>query len=443
MRFLKTSVIEVVLALLLIVAGAFEASASSSEPASPIEGRWDVSFRSPQVSLDTVWVIEPTADGTTSIGTVGDNSAGVSIRKVLVEQGVISLSGNSSAGPLEMTGAVLAGKVEGKFKAGPISGTFLATRRSDVRSSSLIDLFDEATETFAKTLVISAPLDASWQSKRAELRTGLQAPGATERDLVRAVRTLLGLTKLSHNGYYLPVSSRADPGRAPIDSVVTWRQLGNGLGYIRIDRFSADPSDRDRLDQAFADLANTSGLVIDLTGNPGGELGLAMRLGDHLLPAGTNAGLFATRKGVDQAGTSSMAGIPDAAFEPFAGYGAQDFQDALERYGAAKLVTGGRAAAYRGKVALLIDGASASSSEAVAAMLAETGRARLFGRPTAGKMLSSRSIAQKDGYVLRVAFADFRTPMGKNVEGVGVKPDRTVQGDSASVLDAAVEWLAD
>jgi C-terminal processing protease CtpA/Prc len=259
--------------------------------------------------------------------------------------------------------------------------------------------------------------------------------------MVRAVRTLVAAARLSHNNFYIP--GRSDSGTATISPVpaVTWQRMENGLGYISITSFVEDRAERDRLDVAFADLADAPGLVIDLRGNGGGNLSLAMRLGDHLFGAGTKAGYFATRTRLDAAGVISMDELPQSAYVPFEAYTIDAFQSALAETGAVSLVTGGRAPLYAGRVALLINGASASSSEAMAAVLKESGRARLFGTRSAGEMLSSKVFAIDDAYVMRLAFADFRTPRGAVVEEVGVTPDEVVGGDEAAVMAAATRWL--
>jgi C-terminal processing protease CtpA/Prc len=51
-------------------------------------------------------------------------------------------------------------------------------------------------------------------------------------------------------------------------------------------------------------------------------------------------------------------------------------------------------------------------------------------------MLSSRHLPVLDGYTLRIAYADFRTPGGLNVEGVGVTPDQTAGAGDAAVFAA-------
>ncbi|WP_296170837.1 S41 family peptidase [uncultured Brevundimonas sp.] len=427
------------------LAQAPRASSTAITPAGPlipqIMGRWDIAFRSPQANLDTVWIVEPSAQGSTSLGTVGNNPVGLAVTTAQLSGDMLTLTGNTTLGPLSITGRLDGDRIAGRFTTGSVAGDFVATRRPDVRSSALVDIFDQATATFERSLFTAAPFDDAWRARRDALRTELLASGTTERDMVRAVRTLVAAARMSHNNFYIPSSSEAQVEAARTVPAVTWRRLEGNLGYIRIESFVENPLERERVDAAFSELADTRGLVIDLRGNGGGNLGLAIRLGDHLFPANTASGLFATRKGLDAAGVASMDRLPASAYRSFDGYAVDEFQAVLAETGAVSLVTGGRAPAYTAPVALLIDGNSGSASEAMAAVMKETRRARRFGSTTAGAMLASRMFPMPDGYVLRLAFADFRTPGGAVAEEVGVVPDQQVRGNEEAVLQAATRWL--
>lgn len=419
--------------------------AAATVPTGPLipelMGRWDLAFRSPQASLDTVWVVEPSAQGSTSLGTVGNNPVGLAVTDARLSDGEIALSGTTTFGPLAIAGRLDGDEMTGTFTAGPVRGDFTARRRTDRRVSPLLQIFDHAVETFERSLFTPAPFDGAWQDRRTGLRNELSAPTATERDMVRAVRTLVSAARMSHNNFYIPSAAETQAEVTRTTPAVTWRRLDGDLAYIRIDSFVENPAERARVDAAFAELAGTRGLVLDLRGNGGGNLGLAMRLGDHLFPAPTPSGLFATRTGLDAAGVASMDRLPASAYRVFDGYAVDEFQAVLAEKGAVSLVTGGRAPTYDAPVALLIDGDSGSASEAMAAVLKETRRARLFGTTTAGAMLASRTFPVEDGYVVRVAFADFRTPGGAVAESVGVAPDQVVRGQPEAVLAAATRWL--
>ncbi|MBN8553409.1 MAG: hypothetical protein J0L52_11005 [Caulobacterales bacterium] len=404
-----------------------------------LAGRWDVIFTVPAGDLATVWVIEQTPSGATSIATVGPNPMALALRETRLIGSTLRLSGPTSTGEAILQAALAPDRLEGSFTAGDLGGSFVATRRSDVRSHTVIEMFDQSIATFEEMLFTPAPFDAAWAARKGELRATLEE--ATERDLVRVVRTLIASAGLSHNDYVLEPTPPLVVDLVHSEPSISWRRLSGGAGYLRMASFVEDPAARQELDGAFADLAATRGFVVDLRGNSGGNLGLAMRLGDHLFPTQTTVGAFATRRALDAAGVAGMDALPDDAYAAFSGYEVEAFQDALTHAGAVRIVTGGRApAAYAQPVALLVDSRCASTTEAMAAVIKESGRARLFGSTTAGRMLSSRRLPVLDGYTLRVAYADFRTPGGANIEGVGVAPDQiTGAGDAA--VRAATSWL--
>lgn len=104
--------------------------------------------------------------------------------------------------------------------------------------------------------------------------------------------------------------------------------------------------------------------------------------------------------------------------------------------------------AFLGPVAVLIDNASASTSEILAAGLQEMDRARLFGEISAGAALPSSFTQLPTGDLFQFAIADVQTPKGHLIEGRGVKPDESIERTAADlasgqdpVLAAAVSWL--
>lgn len=403
-----------------------------------LAGRWDVVFTVRTGDLATVWVIEQTPSGATSVATVGPNPMALSLREVRREGTIVRLSGPTSAGEAVLEATLDPVRLAGRFTAGDLGGTFVALKRPDVRTHSVLSMFDQTIGTFEETLFTPAPFDAAWAARKAELRTTLE--GATERDLVRVVRTLIASTGLSHNDYTLEPSQPPSSEGGRSEPAVTWRRPGRGVGLVRIASFVEGPEARALLDEAFAELADTRGLVVDLRGNSGGNLGLAMRLGDRLFAEQTRVGSFATRRALDAAGVVAMDALPDDAYETFGGYEVEAFQDALTQGGAVRIATGGRAPTYSAPVALVIDNRCASTTEAMAAVIKESRRARLFGTATAGRMLSSRRLPVLDGYTLRVAYADFRTPGASVVEGVGVAPDQ-ITGEGEAAIRAATAWL--
>ena len=94
---------------------------------------------------------------------------------------------------------------------------------------------------------------------------------------------------------------------------------------------------------------------------------------------------------------------------------------------------------FAGKVAILVDGATASACEPLVHLLKKAKRARVFGDTTAGAMLSSDDVDLGDGWRLRIPTADYVTADGVRLEKRGVEPDVAVEPEEAE--RAAVEWL--
>jgi carboxyl-terminal processing protease len=99
-------------------------------------------------------------------------------------------------------------------------------------------------------------------------------------------------------------------------------------------------------------------------------------------------------------------------------------------------------------VAILVDELSMSASEVLAQGLRDAGRARVFGRPSAGAVLASTVERLPNGDALQYPTARFEFPSGAVVEGAGVVPDEEVRPTRETllagrdvVLDAAVAWI--
>ncbi len=191
------------------------------------------------------------------------------------------------------------------------------------------------------------------------------------------------------------------------------KKLGEDVGYIRFNVF-LDPA---RLMSEFGDAIQsdlkTGGIIIDLRGNPGGLGVMAMGM----------AGWFFDKPN-QRLGTMYMR---DATL---------------------KFVVNPRLPEYRGKVAILVDGASASTSEIFAGGMKDLGRARIFGSRTAAAALPSSIERLPNGEGFQYAQANYISEGGKPLEGIGVTPDEAVSLTRESLLaghdpvvDAAVQWI--
>lgn len=102
----------------------------------------------------------------------------------------------------------------------------------------------------------------------------------------------------------------------------------------------------------------------------------------------------------------------------------------------------------QGPLAILVDECSISSAEIFSGGLQDLGRARLFGRRTAGLALPSIVVRLPNGDGFQYAMANYHSASGQTLELNGVTPDEVIELDRNSllsdpdpVLSRAVEWL--
>jgi carboxyl-terminal processing protease len=190
------------------------------------------------------------------------------------------------------------------------------------------------------------------------------------------------------------------------------KRMGDA-GYIAFDIFLDPPKLFSTFDKALAECAKCAGFIIDIRGNSGGIGGMAMGI----------AGYFVDEQN-KQLGTMMTRGLP------------------------LKFAINPRAPHFKGKVAILVDGLSASTSEILAGGLQDLHRARIFGTHTAGAALPSVIERLPNGDGFQYAIANYISASGKTLEGNGVTPDVEVSPDAEAlrkgrdvVLEAALKWI--
>lgn len=445
-----------------LLAGCAAGSRPSAGPALAVpalDGTWLITLEGP-IRFATPVEIR-TAGGVA--GTVlGPEGGALRVTGGSVRGDRVQLRAGTPRGGMKLSARLAGGRLEGRWAADHPIGRFLFRGRftgERVPAARLAPLQPgRAVLDSVAALISHEYFDPGFSG--ADLPSLVAAGRAaangatTDGQVVEAVRALLGGIPASHLGFYaVPTPGAGDGGPAAggSDAVVSWRTLPGSVGYLRIASF---PSGRDvpaavaRLDSAFAALGALPALVIDLRANPGGNLELGSRLADHLLNRPLEAGYFATRAGLERRGVRSIEALDPATLPRLAAgdsvMGASFHDHLARRGGAVMLVAGGRGGApYRGRVAVLIDGGSGSTAEAVAAALGESGRVTLVGQRTAGAMLASAGFSVARGWELRLPVADFRTAGGRVVEGRGVEPQVAVPrgGRGDRTLARAVELL--
>jgi carboxyl-terminal processing protease len=83
---------------------------------------------------------------------------------------------------------------------------------------------------------------------------------------------------------------------------------------------------------------------------------------------------------------------------------------------------------------VLVDYATASSAEILAAALRDNGRATIVGEQTFGTGTVVHTFDLSDGSALKVGVLSWLTPNGDGVFGVGIRPDHEVEAPPGAVV---------
>lgn len=215
--------------------------------------------------------------------------------------------------------------------------------------------------------------------------------GIETRDVVRRLRGPIG------NAVRISVI-RAGTPQAMVFSVtraliippsVTYRRDGN-LAHIRVLTFNQRTTDAlsDALRRANTEIgSNLQGVIVDLRGNLGGLLDQAISTADLFLPEGAIVSTRGRHRNSGQSNTASRGDIGEDV-----------------------------------PLVLLVNGASASASEIVAAALQDNGRAVVIGTTTFGKGTVQTVIPMPNEGELILTWARFFSPSGYPIADLGVLP---------------------
>ncbi len=208
-------------------------------------------------------------------------------------------------------------------------------------------------------------------------------------------------------------------GDAVLGDAITYTLLDSGLGYIRITGFITDVS---AADQLFAGAlhhllnAGATGIILDLRGNPGGMLNLAMAMAGRFFPA------------------------LQRLFDLYYADGAGGFA----YRGHAKILA--TAPYYAGPVAVLVDASTGSAGDTFAYAMTIDDRALIVGHTPSGGFAGEVS----DGQYTLPGGLTVQIPTGRPVhpetgdtviEGVGVIPDIFVPLTVESIVSPEDEVL--
>lgn len=137
---------------------------------------------------------------------------------------------------------------------------------------------------------------------------------------------------------------------------------------------------------------NPKGIVLDLRNNPGGLLNAANVVLSNFLPLGSDIAQIKSRANERIDTTKEAPTIKNTV-----------------------------------PVVVLVNEGSASASEIVAGALQDASRAKVLGKPTFGKGTVQEVLQFHDGSSLKMTVAEWYTPDGNKIDGIGVIPDIEVE----------------
>ncbi len=164
------------------------------------------------------------------------------------------------------------------------------------------------------------------------------------------------------------------------------------IGYIYISSFQRHTAEQFKENLKDLKDQGVERLVLDLRNNPGGLLDVTIDLADYLISDGT------------------IVSVKDA-------------QDKTKEYRAGK-------GSEQIEMITLINKGSASASEILSGALKENKRSLILGENTFGKGVVQKIIEFRDENPrtgMKLTIAEFFTPEGNKIQGVGIAPDREVK----------------
>ena len=181
---------------------------------------------------------------------------------------------------------------------------------------------------------------------------------------------------------------------------VSTDQVKKDILYLRIDAFSENVVEDVKSELGQGNYQK--GLILDLRDNPGGILSVATDF----------AALFLSKGAIVSYDLAN---------------------------GDRKTIQAKAPASINVPVAILINENTASSAEVVAGALQDRNRAVLIGSNTFGKGSVQESSKLANGSSIEITVGRLRTPLGKFIEGVGIKPD--LSASEAQSLPKAIKLI--
>jgi carboxyl-terminal processing protease len=218
---------------------------------------------------------------------------------------------------------------------------------------------------------------------------GVSTEGITLEEAVAKLRgkkgTVVNIT-VQREGFKEPMEYAIERDIISIRAVPFYGVAGEGIGYVRLNRFSDISADE--LREAVSDLLreDIKGLILDLRGNPGGLLSQAVAVASVFLEPDQ---LVVETKGKVKTQSRKFYSLGDPLYTDL-------------------------------PLAVLVDEGSASGSEIVAGAIQDWDRGVIIGDTTFGKGLVQNVIQLEDGAGLKLTTAKYLMPSGRSIQ----KPEK-------------------
>lgn len=222
-------------------------------------------------------------------------------------------------------------------------------------------------------------------------------------DHVRGSKGSIAKLRIRRSGVESDIEVKRDTIKVP-EIVIQWQE---DVAVVRLMQFGKLAETDLRLELQRIQEKNPRGVILDLRNNPGGLLHAATVVASIFLPKGSDVAVISSRTGNRTEVTKDEPTI-DASVP----------------------------------VAVLVNNGSASASEIVAAALQDADRAVIVGEQTYGKGTVQEVLEFNDKSSLKLTIAEWKSPLGHKIDGVGVKPDVPVAtSDRDEQLTRAIELV--
>ena len=238
-----------------------------------------------------------------------------------------------------------------------------------------------------RIIMVDDTLIAGVKMKNTDVMKRLRGPKNTE------VRV-----KVLRGGVPDLIEFKITRGKIPVYSLDAAYMADKATGYIKLNRFAASSADEFREALEKLKKQGMKNLILDLQGNGGGYLNIAIDLADEFL--GKDKLIVYTegnKQPREEAKSSARGGFEE------------------------------------GRLVVLVDETSASASEIVTGAIQDWDRGVVVGRRTFGKGLVQRPIDLPDGSMIRLTIARYYTPSGRCIQKPYDKtanPDGTLSGEN-------------